>query len=100
MVSPCGWLLAASDTGTQIHDDTPLAWDPQSASGQLLRLQPGKHTGAQVGQLVRGKGHFFSPSLVDSQFDTLESPAGEPSVLRVDAMNKLTDLRASVLAWL
>jgi gluconokinase len=48
----------------------------------------------------RSNNHFFSPSLIDSQFDTLESPVGEPGVLRVDAMNKLTDLRASVLAWL
>lgn len=49
---------------------------------------------------ARGEEHFFSPSLMDSQFDTLESPIGEPGVLRVDAMNKLTELRASVLAWL
>ena len=49
---------------------------------------------------ARGEEHFFSPSLMDSQFDTLESPVGEPGVLRVDAMNKLPDLRASVLAWL
>ena len=49
---------------------------------------------------ARGEKHFFSPSLIDSQFDTLESPVGEPGVLRVDAMNQLTELRASVVAWL
>ena len=49
---------------------------------------------------ARGKEHFFSPSLIDNQFDTLESPVGEPGVLRVDAMSNLTELRASAVAWL
>lgn len=44
--------------------------------------------------------HFFSASLVDSQFATLESPVGEPGVLRVDAARPLDELCASVGAWL
>jgi gluconokinase len=31
-------------------------------------------------------GHFYPPSLVLSQFDTLQDPSAEPDVLRVDAM--------------
>lgn len=45
-------------------------------------------------------GHFFSASLVDSQFATLEPPLGEPGVLRVDAQAPLDQLRAEVAAWL
>jgi gluconokinase len=44
--------------------------------------------------------HFFSPSLVASQFAALESPVGEPGVLRVDALAPLPRLQAEVRAWL
>lgn len=44
--------------------------------------------------------HFFSASLVDSQFAALESPVGEPGVLRVDATEPLTQLCAQVDRWL
>lgn len=44
--------------------------------------------------------HFFSPSLVASQFEALESPVGEPDVLRVDALAPLPQLQAEVSAWL
>ena len=44
--------------------------------------------------------HFFSSGLVDSQFATLESPVGEPGVLRVDALLGLEALCAQVVAWL
>lgn len=45
-------------------------------------------------------GHFFAPSLVDSQFATLERPDGEPGVLRLDATHALDQLQAQVAAWL
>jgi gluconokinase len=44
--------------------------------------------------------HFFSAAMVDSQFATLESPVGEPRVLRVDAAEPLETLRAEVTRWL
>jgi gluconokinase len=44
--------------------------------------------------------HFFSAGLVDSQFATLESPLGEPGVLRVDATAALEQLRRQVKDWL
>ena len=37
---------------------------------------------------------------MDSQFDTLESPVGEPGVLRLDALAPLTELQAQVCEWL
>lgn len=45
-------------------------------------------------------GHVFPPSLVDSQFATLENPVGEPGVLRVDATEPLETLAAQVSDWL
>jgi gluconokinase len=44
--------------------------------------------------------HFFSPSLVASQFEALESPVGEPGVLRVDALAPLDMLQTETSAWL
>ena len=48
----------------------------------------------------RASSHFFSTSLVDSQFTTLEPPTGEKGVLHVDAMAPLVQLQAQVCAWL
>jgi gluconokinase len=41
------------------------------------------------------EGHFYPPSLVDSQFAALEDPAGEPGVLVVDAAAPLDTLCAA-----
>jgi len=55
---------------------------------------------AQARVQARAKEHFFSTSLVDSQFATLEVPTGEPGVLRLDAMAPLPELQAQLAAWL
>ena len=49
---------------------------------------------------ARAHAHIFPTTLVDSQFATLESPTGEPGVLRVDAIAAMTRLQAEVTAWL
>ncbi len=46
-----------------------------------------------------GGAHFFSASLVDSQFETLEPPVGEAGVLRLDATLPLAVLVERVVAW-
>ncbi len=40
-------------------------------------------------RVAERSGHFYPPSLVLSQFDTLEDPSTEPDVLRVDAMGPM-----------
>ena len=47
----------------------------------------------------RGAAHFFSTSLVDNQFETLERPDGEAGVLRVDATDPLPLLQTQVCEW-
>lgn len=49
---------------------------------------------------ARAAEHLFPPSLVASQFATLESPAGEPGVLEVDATRPLPLLANEVVAWI
>jgi gluconokinase len=55
---------------------------------------------AQQRVASRGAAHFFSTSLVDNQFATLERPEGEAGVLRVDATAPLPALTAEVVARL
>jgi gluconokinase len=45
-------------------------------------------------------GHFMPTSLVDSQFATLESPAGEPHVYVVDAQLPLQTLVTEIHNWM
>ena len=53
-----------------------------------------------VARVSARSAHFFSASLVDSQFATLESPVGESGVLRLDATLPLAQLQVQVSAWL
>lgn len=53
-----------------------------------------------LARVAARSSHFFSSSLVDSQFATLESPVGEPGVLRADASAPLPELVEQVSAWL
>jgi gluconokinase len=45
-------------------------------------------------------GHFMPASLVDSQFATLEPPAGEPLVLTVDASQPQDRVAADICDWI
>jgi gluconokinase len=54
---------------------------------------------ALVRVTARADTHFFSTSLVDSQFATLEVPCNEADVLQVDALAPMAQLQAQVLAW-
>jgi gluconokinase len=49
---------------------------------------------------ARASSHFFSSSLVDSQFATLEPPVGEAGVLHVDATLPISRLQQQVHHWL
>lgn len=55
---------------------------------------------AQARVSARAPQHFFSTSLVDNQFATLESPLGEAGVLRLDAQLSLQQLQIEVSQWL
>ena len=46
------------------------------------------------------QGHYMPTSLVTSQFDALEDPAGEPRVITVDACLPLDEVAAQTLEYL
>jgi gluconokinase len=71
----------------------------QAAPGlRFVFLEIGREAAQQ--RVASRSSHFFSASLVDSQFATLESPVGEKGVLRVDALEPLENLQRRVAAWL
>ena len=49
---------------------------------------------------ARAGVHLFPPSLVDSQFATLERPVGEDGVLAVAAVRPIAELSEEVCGWL
>ncbi|MBC7683360.1 MAG: gluconokinase, partial [Ferruginibacter sp.] len=55
---------------------------------------------AQHRVIARAASHFFNAGLVENQFATLESPVGEPGVLRLDATEPLETLQKQVSQWL
>lgn len=42
--------------------------------------------------------HFMAPSLVDSQFNSLETPSGEPDVFRIDVHGTFEQVLAQAIA--
>jgi len=55
---------------------------------------------AAAARLAARKGHFFSPTLIDSQFATLERPDGEPGVFGVSAVQPPDAIVAASVRWL
>jgi gluconokinase len=76
---PGGVVLTCSALGRAYRDTLRAAVEPLHFAH--LRLTP-QQAHERVAQRP---GHFYPPSLVASQFATLEDPAGEPGVVTVDA---------------
>jgi len=51
-------------------------------------------------RVAQRPGHFYPPSLVASQFESLQDPAGEPGVLSLDATASLDALALQAQDWL
>ena len=62
----------------------------------FLAIDPGE----ALQRVSRRPGHFFAPTLMDSQFAALEPPAGEDGVLCLDALRPLPQLLVETVAWL
>jgi gluconokinase len=105
-----GWLaaLAAQLRGHKGGLVLTCSALKRSYRDQLRQARPGlrfvfldiRLEQAQARVLARAGEHFFSTTLVDSQFATLESPVDEPGVLRVDATLAPELLCQQIVAWL
>jgi gluconokinase len=97
-----GWLLARRPGGMVLTCSALR----KAYRDQLRAASPGLRfvfldiTPEQARERVTNRGaHFFSTTLVDSQFATLESPVDEPGVLRVDAALPLETQLPLVELW-
>lgn len=92
---PCGVVLTCSALKQAYRERLRQA--SPGLRFAFLRLSPTESL-ARVGG--RGKAHFFSSSLVDSQFATLQDPTGEPGVLALDATEPLLRLKDQLADWM
>jgi gluconokinase len=53
-----------------------------------------------IARVTQRLGHYFQPTLVDSQFAVLEKPVNEIGVITVDATQTIESIQAQVCAWL
>lgn len=105
-----GWLAALGVQLQQHPDGMVLTCSAlkRAYRDQLRQSAPGlcfvfldisrEQAAARVA--ARASSHFFSTSLVNSQFATLEVPTGEAGVLRVDGQLPLASLQVEVCDWL
>lgn len=103
-----GWLASLCDQLRQ-HPGALATCSAlkRSYRDQLRAASPGLRfafldiTRAEASRRVSSRGsHFFAASLVDSQFETLQSPVGEPGVLHLDGSRPLAALEAELCEWL
>ena len=104
-----GWLNRLADILVQAPEPSVLTCSAlrRSYRDRLRSRYPGLRfvfidiTREQaVARVLARPNHFFSSSLVDSQFATLEPPVGENGVLRLDGALPLEVLLSKVLGWL
>jgi gluconokinase len=92
---PQGVVLTCSALKLAYRERLRLA----SPGLRFVFLQIGcDHAKARVA--LRAQSHFFASSLIDSQFETLQSPTNEAGVLTLDALAPLALLQEQVIAWL
>jgi gluconokinase len=65
---------------------------------KFLHLSLSQHQALE--RVASRTDHFYPPSLVASQFEALQDPAGEPGVLAVDASAHVSRLVGQALDWL
>jgi gluconokinase len=65
---------------------------------QFVHLALSEHQAME--RVASRTDHFYPPSLVASQFEALEDPAGEPGVFVVDANLHVDEVASRATAWL
>jgi gluconokinase len=95
VVHPKGAVLTCSALKRSYRDQLRA-----SAEGLRFIFLDLDQASARQRVAARASQHLFPPTLVASQFATLESPAGEPGVLRLDATLAPALLLSQSLQWL
>lgn len=103
-----GWLQSLAEELTRYKQGAVLTCSALKASYRHLLRQgnPGLRfvhlaiTQAEsLRRVAQRADHFYPPSLVQSQFDALQDPEGEPLVLVLDGSQSLKDLAQAGANW-
>jgi gluconokinase len=92
---PQGVVLTCSALKLAYRERLRLA----SQGLRFVFLQIGREQ-AKARVASRAQTHFFASSLIDSQFETLQSPTNEAGVLTLEALAPLALLQEQVITWL
>ena len=93
-----GAVLTCSALKAGYRDRLRAAAAPLSTPLYFVHLQISE--AESLRRVAQREGHFYPPSLVASQFSTLQDPSGEPGVLALDGKLPLTDLGQRAAKWL
>ena len=93
-----GAVLTCSALKAGYRDRLRAAAAPLSTPLYFVHLQISE--AESLRRVAQRAGHFYPPSLVASQFSTLQDPSGEPGVLALDGKLPLTDLGQRAAKWL
>ena len=102
------WLLALADELARHPDGAVLSCSSlkaryrqvlRSKTPQLKFIHLAITQEESLRRVAKRAGHFYPPSLVASQFETLEDPSAEPGVLVLDGAAPKREVDAQALAW-
>lgn len=103
MVLACSALKKAyRDILLQGKDDAPPTCDEPGEEGKLARVKllvvylSGSFE-VISGRLLKRKGHFMPPELLQSQFDTLEPPSAPENFIQVSVDKDLSEIIAVIM---
>ncbi len=94
IAQPAGAVLACSALKRAYRDRLRRA----AAGLRFVHLNLSQQQASE--RVASRGGHFYPPSLVASQFQTLEDPAGEAGVLVVDATLPVEEIAQAAVRWL
>lgn len=77
-----------------------LGKEEKQAGVQLLVVHLSGSFEVISGRLLRRKGHFMPPELLQSQFDTLEPPCAPENFIEISVDKSLPEITATVLETL
>jgi gluconokinase len=103
-----GWLQSLGDELSRHAQGAVLTCSALKASYRQILRQSNANlrfvhlaiTQAEsLRRVAQRADHFYPPSLVQSQFDALQDPAGEPLVMVLDGSLPLKDLAQAAAYW-
>ncbi len=93
----CGAVLSCSALKSAYRD---ILRRPFAATGPGLKfIYLDIDEAESLRRVAKRAGHFYPPSLVASQFETLQDPSLEPGVLVLDGAAPKPDVDAAALTW-